>query len=62
VQTQFQDGRHRYFGNGNACYKISNYYRILTQIGTQTKKKHADKSGSADPIGNGCRVIFIEKL
>jgi hypothetical protein len=36
LQANFQDRRH--LGNGSAYYKMSNYYPILTQIGTQTKK------------------------
>jgi hypothetical protein len=38
VQTQFQDGRRRHFGNSSACYKMGNYHPILMQIGIQTKK------------------------
>jgi hypothetical protein len=38
VQTQFQDGCRRHFGNSSACITMGNYNTILMQIGIQTKK------------------------
>jgi hypothetical protein len=38
VQTKFQNGRRRFFGNSSGCYKMGNYNPILMQIALQTKK------------------------
>jgi hypothetical protein len=38
VTDRFQDGRRRYGGNSNECYKMGNYHPILMRIGIKTKK------------------------
>jgi hypothetical protein len=42
VTDSFQDGRRRHVRNSSENYKMANYDPILTEIGTQTKKKHAE--------------------
>jgi hypothetical protein len=54
VQTKFQDGRRRLFGNSSACNKMGNYHRILMQIGIQTKKSML----SSKFINQKCRPNF----
>jgi uncharacterized protein with von Willebrand factor type A (vWA) domain len=38
MTDRFQDGRRRYVGNSNECYKMSHYHPISIKLGTQTKK------------------------